>query len=192
MRVWVPGASGLIGSDILVRLAAAGHELVGPGRSIATARRRFPAMRWIEADFHRLTSVEAWLPLVSTVDAVVNCVGAFQRSSRDDLRRIHVAAPLALFAACEQAGVRRVIHISAVGVDAAPTEFAATRGAADARLAASRLDWLILRPGIVLAPGVYGATAMMRGLAGLPWRTPMITPASRVQIVSVDDIAATA
>lgn len=191
MRVLVTGAYGLIGSAILARLAAAGHELVGTGRSVAAARRRFPAVRWIEADFHRLTRVEDWAPLISRVDAVVNCVGAFQHSRRDDLRRIHVAAPIALFAACEQVGVRRVIHVSAVGVDAAATEFAATKAAADARLAASRLDWLILRPGIVLAPGVYGATAMMRGLAGTPWRTPLIAPDSRVQIVAIDDIAAT-
>src|SRR4051794_33355075 len=116
MRVLVTGAYGLIGSAVLARLQAAGHELLGSGRAIVAARRRFPAVRWIEADFHRLTDVDDWLPLVGCVDAVVNCVGAFQNSRRDDLRRIHVAAPAALFAACERAGVRRVIHISAVGV----------------------------------------------------------------------------
>jgi uncharacterized protein YbjT (DUF2867 family) len=192
MRVLVIGAYGLIGSAILAALHRAGHELVGAGRSIASARRRFPYAQWVAADFHRLTTADAWAPLLAGIDAVVNCVGAFQTSARDDLRRIHVAAPLALFAACERAGIRRVIHVSAIGAGRdGPTEFATTKGESDARLAASDLGWLILRPGVVLSPGVYGASAMLRGLAGLPWRTPLIAAESAVQIVSVDDIADT-
>jgi uncharacterized protein YbjT (DUF2867 family) len=192
MRVLVTGAYGLIGSTVLARLHRDGHELVGAGRTIAAARRRFPYAQWIEADFHRLTRAEDWQPLLAGIDAVVNCVGAFQRGARDDLQRIHVEGPLALFAACAAGGPRRVIHVSALGAGPdGPTEFATSKGVADARLAASELDWLILRPGVVLAPGVYGATAMLRGLAGVPWRTPLIAPDTRFQIVSVDDVADT-
>jgi uncharacterized protein YbjT (DUF2867 family) len=192
MRVLVTGAYGLIGSAILAARHHAGHEVVGAGRSIAVARRRFPYAQWVIADFHRLTAAEAWQPLLADIEAVVNCVGAFQTSARDDLQRIHVTAPLALFAACARAGVRRVIHVSALGAGGdGPTEFATTKGESDARLAASGLDWLILRPGVVLSPGVYGASAMLRGLAGLPWRTPLVAAESAVQIVSVDDVAET-
>ena len=192
MRVLVTGAYGLIGSAVLAELHRAGHDLVGAGRSIAAARRRFPYAQWLEADFHRLTTAAAWRDLLGGFDAVVNCVGALQSSPRDDLQRIHVTAPLALFAACEAAGVRRLIHISAVGAGAhGPTEFATTKGESDARLAASPIDWLILRPAVVLAPGLYGASALLRGLAGLPWRTPLIAGESVVQIVSAEDLART-
>ncbi len=193
VRVLVTGAYGLIGSAVLARLHRDGHELIGAGRSIASARRRFPYAQWVVADFHALVTSEQWMPLLAGIDAVVNCVGAFQHSLRDDLQRIHVAAPLAMFAACTQAGVRRVVHVSAIGVNAAgPSEFATTKAEADARLAESGLDALILRPGVVLAAGVYGATAMLRGLAGLPWRTPLIGAESEVQVVSADDVAETA
>ena len=50
---------------------------------------------------------------------------------------------------------------------------------------------MILRPGLVLAPTVYGGTAMLRGLAGLPFVTPVLEPEARVQVVSVDDVATT-
>jgi uncharacterized protein YbjT (DUF2867 family) len=192
MRVLVLGAYGLIGSAVLARLNRDGHVLVGAGRNIAAARRSFPYAQWVAADFHALTTPEAWRPLLEGIDAVVNCVGAFQHSVRDDLRRIHVAAPFALFVACEQTGVRRVIHVSAIGagLDGA-SEFATTKGEADARLAASDLDGLVLRPGVVLAAGVYGASAMLRGLAALPWRTPLIAADSAVQIVAADDVAET-
>lgn len=192
MRVLVTGAYGLIGSAILARLHRDGHDLVGAGRAIAMARRRFRYAQWIEADFHRLDSEEDWQPLLAGIDAVVNCVGAFQTGARDDLQRIHVTGTLALFAACAAGGPRRVIHVSALGVgDDGPTEFATSKAIADAQLAASDLDWLILRPGVVLSSSVYGATAMLRGLAGVPWRTPLIAADSRFQLVSVEDVAET-
>ncbi len=192
MRVLVTGAYGLIGSAILVRLHQHGHELVGSGRNIDTAQRRFPYARWVAADFRDLQTKEAWTEILTGIDAVVNCAGAFQQSMRDDLEAVHVNAPLALFAACEEMGIRRVVQISAMGAgEQGASTFAKTKGYADASLAASTLPWIILRPGVVLAPGVYGASAMLRGLAGLPWRTPLIAGDREVRIVSVEDVADT-
>jgi uncharacterized protein YbjT (DUF2867 family) len=192
MRVLVTGAYGLIGSAVLARLHRDGHELVGTGRKIDTAQRQFPYARWVAADFRDLQSKEAWGKVLVGIDAVVNCAGAFQQSLRDDLAAVHVSAPLALFAACQELGIKRVVQISAMGAGLqGASEFAKTKGQADARLAASGLPWIILRPGVVLAPGVYGASAMLRGLAGLPWRTPLIAGDREVRIVSVEDVADT-
>lgn len=192
MRVLVTGAYGLIGAAIAVRLHQDGHAVTGAGRSVAEAARRYPFVRWVTADFDRLTDSEAWRPLLAGIDAVVNCVGALQSGPRDDLHRVHVAAPLALFAACERFGPRRLVQISAIGADlGGATEFAQGKGEADAALAASSLDWLILRPGLVIAANVYGATAMLRGLAALPWVTPLVDPDCEVQIVAAEDVAAT-
>jgi uncharacterized protein YbjT (DUF2867 family) len=190
MRVLVTGAYGLIGSATLARLNRDGHELIAAGRSIEEARRRLPYARWITADFARLTTVEAWLPLIDGVDAVVNCVGVLQDGPRDDVTAVQVAATCALFDACARAGVRRVIHVSAIGADAdGPSAFSRTKAKADTHLASLDLDWVILRPGLVLAPAAYGGTAMLRGLAGLPWVTP--TLASPVQVVGIDDLVDT-
>src|SRR5262244_3173351 len=113
MRVLVTGAYGLIGSAIV-------------------ARRRFPYARWVEVDFARINSAESWLPLLAGVEAVVNCVGVLQDSPRDDVARVHVDGTVALFDACVRAGIRRVVHVSAIGADAAgPTPFARTKARAD-------------------------------------------------------------
>jgi hypothetical protein len=85
-----------------------------------------------------------------------------------------------------------VIHISAVGAErGAPTKFARSKAVAEEHLSARNLDWVILRPALVIAPSIYGGTAMLRGLAGLPWRVALAAPAARVQIVGVDDLAET-
>jgi uncharacterized protein YbjT (DUF2867 family) len=192
MRVLVTGAYGLIGSACLARLYRDGHELIAAGRTIGEAARRQPFARWIAADFSRLTQPDQWLPLLEGVDAVVNCVGVLEQSTRDDIVRTQVDGTIALFEACERAGVRRVVHVSAIGASAeGKTDFARTKARADAHLTGLDLDWTILRPALVMAPAVYGGTAMLRALAAFPLFVPGISAAKQIQVVSIDDLTET-
>ena len=192
MRVLVTGAYGLIGSACLARLHAAGHDVVGAGRSIGAARQRFPYAEWIEADFLLLQYAEAWQPLLDSVDAVVNCVGVLQDGWRDDVQRIQQGGTVALFDGCLRGGVQRVVHISALGADAAGrSRFSRSKAAAETHLRTLALDWVILRPGLVLGSGVYGGTAMLRGIAAFPFVVPVFHADSRIQVVSLDDLAET-
>jgi uncharacterized protein YbjT (DUF2867 family) len=191
MRVVVAGGYGFIGSHILARLGAEGHEIVGVGRRVAEAARRFPHVHWVGLDFARARA-EDWLPHLAGADAVVNCVGILQDSPGNSLRAAHVDGARALFAACERAGVRRVIHFSAVGVDQdRPTAFSRTKREADEALIASALDWVILRPSVVVGRAAFGGSALLRGLAALPGVVPVIPDAGSLQIVHADDVAAT-
>jgi uncharacterized protein YbjT (DUF2867 family) len=73
--------------------------------------------------------------------------------------------------ACEQKCVRRVIHISAVGAGpGGSTALVRTKAATERELLKHDLDWLILRPGPVIASGVYGGTVAGRR------RCPQVTP----------------
>ena len=119
MRVLVTGAYGLIGTAVFARLKRDGHEVVAAGRNIDEMQRRVPFTRKIDADFNRLSCIEDWAPLLEGIEAVVNCVGALQDGSRDDLKRLQ-AGTTALFAACQQLRIRRVIHVSAIGAGASP------------------------------------------------------------------------
>ena len=100
-------------------------------------------------------------------------------------------APAALFAACEQAGVRRVVQVSAIGVDrGAATAFARTKLAGDEALMARNLDWVILRPSVVVGRQAYGGSALFRGLAALPIM-PRVAGAGPLQVVQLDDLVRT-
>lgn len=190
MKVLVLGASGFIGSGVAAQLRAEGHEVVAGTRSLAAAAQRFPAWRWVSADFGRLQRLEDWLPLLAGVDAVVNCVGALQDGRGESLSVAHEAGPAALFAACERAGVARVVHISAVGADeAAGTRYAVSKSRTEQLLAASRLDWIVLRPSLVVAREVYGGTALMRGLAAFPFVIPAVGSDARFRPVTLADLA---
>jgi uncharacterized protein YbjT (DUF2867 family) len=188
LRILLIGASGLIGSAVAVRLKRDGHELIALGRTGGAAARRLPVDRWIALDLRAATAASDWLPHLTGIDAVVNCAGVLQDSARDATAAVHRDAPSALWVACGTAKVRRVIHFSALGVDrGGVTDFARSKLAGDEALAASSLDWVILRPSVVVGRPAYGGSALFRGLAALPLlpRTPEAGPLDVVQLVDV-------
>jgi uncharacterized protein YbjT (DUF2867 family) len=187
MKVLILGATGLIGSHALRALRAAGCDVVGASRRRPADER---AQDWMEVDFGRMTSESDWLPLLSGVDAVVNCVGIIREARDGDFDRLHRAAPVAVFAACERLGVRRVVQVSALGShpDAA-TGYWRSKGAAEAALLARRLSVTIIRPSLVY--GEDGASSVMfRMLATLPVLMMPMAHGAKVQAIHVDDLAA--
>ena len=188
MRILVVGAYGLIGGYVTARLLADGHEVTGVGREVSKARLRLPKVRWIQADLRRLDA-SSWSPMLDGIDAVVNCAGALQDGPGDDLDAVHARATAALAEACVEAGVRRFVQISAVGVERGETAFERTKRAGDEALKASGVEWVILRPALVLAPAAYGGSGLLRGLAALPGAMPAVDPDAVVQVVSVQDVA---
>jgi len=187
-RFLLLGASGFIGSAVLARLAAQRDEVV------AVARRpgaRLPGVRWVRVDIARATSPDDWRTLLDGVDAVVNCAGVLQDAPGDSTRGVHVDGIEALYRACEQVGVRRVVHLSAIGTDRESlTPFSATKKAGERMLMSRDLDWVVLRPSVVVGRGAFGGSALLRGLAGLPV-LPKVPNAGQLQIVHLDEVAAT-
>jgi uncharacterized protein YbjT (DUF2867 family) len=189
VRVLIVGASGLIGAAVAGRLASQGHTIV-------SVTRRGEQIGLLDANVVRIdvasaTEVSDWLPILRDVDAVVNCAGVLQDSPGDSTAGVHVKGVSALFHACEMGGVRRVVHLSAVGVDhETPTEFSRTKLAGDKVLMERDLDWVILRPSVVIGQAAYGGSALFRGLAALPIQ-PVMAGTGPLQIVHLDDVVDT-
>jgi uncharacterized protein YbjT (DUF2867 family) len=191
VRILVTGAYGFIGSAVVARLIAEGHAVTGVGRRVGAARRRLPRVDWIGLDIARARRAEDWLPHLIGMDAVVNCAGVLQDSPWDSTRALHVEGIGALFAACERAQVRRVIHISAIGIGPhSPTAFARSKFAADEALMGRDLEWVILRPSLVVGRAAYGGSALFRALATLPF-IPVPAEAGELQVVQLGDVAVT-
>jgi uncharacterized protein YbjT (DUF2867 family) len=185
-RVLLLGASGLIGSAVLARFAAAGVEVR------AIARRpgaQLGGVEWRALDLAGLSNAQQWLPHLQGIDAVVNCAGSLQGGAA--LRAVHVEGVRTLYEACEQAGVRRVVHLSAIGVDrGAVSEYSATKRSGEEALTATALEWVILRPSVVVGRAAYGGSALFRGLAALPV-LPEIPDAGPIQAVRLEELVAT-
>jgi uncharacterized protein YbjT (DUF2867 family) len=188
VRILVIGATGFIGSAVCARLAAGGHDIVAVSRSPSPVG--LLRITPVAFDVAKALRSEDWLPLLDGVEAVVNCAGSLQGGFEDSMKAVHATGVAALFAACETKRIRRVIHISAVGIESGRSEFSTTKREGEAALIARDLDWVILRPSVVIGRPAYGGSALLRGLAALPV-LPSLPEAGELQLVHLDDVVET-
>lgn len=184
----VLGGYGLIGAACCRSLLARGFEVTAVGRSRAAAAQGDPRLIWEFRDI-AATAVSDWRQILAGADVVVNASGALQDGARDSLAAIHDRAIGALVAALAGSATR-FVQISAAGVSAtAPTEFMRSKARGDARLIASALDWVILRPTLVISADAYGGTALLRAAAAMPGAFLRVFPQASVQTVWIGDVA---
>lgn len=190
MHILLTGSTGFIGHTLKAALEGAGHSVHGGVSPRNTARQSGQ----IPMDFAHDTSAAAWLPRLQGIDAVVNAVGVLRDTPARPIDAVHRDTPIALFDACVQAGVQRVVQISALGIEGSNTRYAQTKLAAEANLkdlaAQHPLRAAILRPSVVFGKG-GDSSALFMNLARLPvalFPGPVLD--ARVQPVSVHDLAA--
>jgi uncharacterized protein YbjT (DUF2867 family) len=190
MHILITGAEGFIGSALAQALLARGHRLTLAVRDPRRAAERFPGQRVLSADFAIDQSPGTWRSRLEDVDAVVNTVGIFREQGEQTFEAIHVRAPVTLFEACVDAGVRRVVQVSALGAAAdAPTEFLRSKHAADTALAALPLSSTVVRPSLVFAPEGTSARLFLQ-LAALPLVPLPAGGAQCVQPIHREDLVA--
>ncbi len=187
-KVLVLGAYGFIGASVMLSLREAGCQVTGLARNASTARKVLPGFDLILGDLRHLTRKDNWQGLVDGFDFVVNCAGALQDGSEDDLNLVHHRAIAALGQACADQGIA-VVQISATGAEPdASTVFLQTKAAGDAALAKSGAALWVLKPGLVIGQTDYGGTALLRMLAAVPLIQPLAYPNAPVQCVGMNDL----
>ena len=193
-KILLIGGSGFLGSHVARRLAAQGHRLTVPTRHRERARHLLvlPTAEVVETNVHDDARLAE---LVAGQDAVINLVGILHSRYGlpygPDFARAHVALPRRIAAACRAAGVRRVIHVSALNADAnGPSQYLRSKGEGEAalRAAGGALDLTIFRPSVI-----FGADDSFLNLfAGLQRIFPLMplgNTQARFQPVYVEDVA---
>jgi len=185
MKILICGASGFVGRHMARALGEAGHTVVQ-----AVRHPRGPED--IAVDFINDTASETWLPRLRGFDAVINTVGVLRDSKSNPMQKLLAETPVALFAACAEAGVQRIVQVSALGVDSGvKVPYFTTRITAESALHAlpPTVRWLCLRPSVIY--GEDGASAQMfRNLAKLPLQVLPLGGVQTLQPVHIDDICA--
>lgn len=178
MNVLLAGSSGFLGRNIAATLIVAGHQVT-------------PLSRSLGVDFARMQAPRDWMPYLSGMDAVINSVGIIGETGAQRFEPLHTLAPIALFRACQQTGVRRVIQISALGADeSAFSSYHLSKRAADDALRSLDLDWFVLRPSLVYGRGGKSASLFMR-LAKMPLIPVVGDGQQKLQPVHISDVVST-
>ena len=175
-RILVVGGGGFIGRRVVAALAEAGEAAAAPSRDVFDIAQG---------------ATSALAEQLSGIEVVINCAGQGRDARVDNLRAAHVDGPTQLAAACKLAGVRRLVHVSALGAAPDdPSRLLASKGEGEAALGqVEGLEICLVRPSLALGAG--GAVGdFFAALAALPL-PPRLGPGSwRVQPLHVDELAA--
>ncbi len=187
MNVLVLGGSGFVGRHVCEKLAAAGHSITVPTRRLAASKHLLPLPRLtlVQADVHGEGVLSR---LVAGHDAVVNLVAVLHGDAAR-FGHAHVALPQKIASACKATGVRRIVHISALGAALdAPSMYQRSKAQGEAVLSSSGLDVTMLRPSVV-----FGAEDkflnLFASLQSVAPFMPLAGGATRFAPVWVEDVA---
>jgi len=197
--VLVVGGSGFVGRHLVAALAARGCNVTVPARRRERAKHLvlLPTVEVVEADVNHPGVLARLIP---GHDTVINLAGVLhsRRGRRDergpndygpDFARAHVELAQAVVSACRTAGVKRRLHMSALGADPqAPSEYLRSKGIGErAALAAEDLAVTVFRPSVIFGP----EDSFLNVFATLARFLPVIVlacPQARFQPVYVGDV----
>jgi len=196
VNVCVLGGSGFVGTELVTRLVQAGHWVRVPTRNLGRAER----LRVLDTAELRLANVHeprVLSPLFRDCDVVINLVGILNARGAASFEAVHTLLAAKVMAAARAAGVRRVLHMSALGAgERAPSRYLRSKGAAEAQLRAAHPESAHPHPAVtIFRPSViFGArdslTNRFAGLLrlGAGW-LPLVRAGARFAPISVLDVA---
>ncbi len=187
------GGTGFVGRSVCDKLVE--HFGGGSARIVVPSRRPqrakhlqlLPTVTVRPADVHDESTL---VQLLRGCDAVVNLV-AVLHGSEAEMNRVHVELPLKLSRACAAAGVRRLVHVSALGVDPGrplPSRYLRSKAAGEKVLVESGLDVTVLRPSVIFGEHDRFINLFASLCARFPFM-PLAGAEARFQPVWVQDVA---
>jgi NADH dehydrogenase len=196
-NILVIGGTGFLGAAIVRELArravSANFCFTLPTRRRERAKHLLvlPTVRLVDADVHDPATLAR---LMAGQDAVISLVGVLKGGEGEPygkgFARAHVELPKKIAAAAKAAGVRRVLHVSALkaAVDA-PSGYLRSKAAGEAVLRDAGLDLTLFRPSVIFGPGDAFLTLFARMAMIAPF-FPLAGADARFQPVWLEDVVA--
>lgn len=218
-RICILGGSGFVGTHLVSQLAARGLQVrvLSHRREMSKELILLPTVEVVEADVH---DQQELIRHFRGMDAVINLVGILHESNvsridlpsarRGDFQRAHIELPRKIIHACGEAGVHRLLHMSALGAHPnSRSAYQRSKGIAEAlvREASQQhvehenwylngpkmihgygLNVTLFRPSVIFGRGDSFLTMFARMLKVFPV-LPLADAGARFAPVHVDDVA---
>jgi len=190
LRICVLGGTGFVGTELVSRLAAAGHWVRVPTRKLSRGMHLnvLPTVELITANVHEPRVLGE---LLAGTDVAINLVGILNQGRGARFAQVHVELVARLIEEARNARVRRLLHMSSLGADeAAPSEYLRSKGRAETLVrAAQGLESTILRPSVIFGPGDSLTNRFAQLLRLGHGVIPLARASARFAPVAVEDVA---
>ncbi|WP_231970637.1 NAD(P)H-binding protein [Polynucleobacter necessarius] len=150
------GGNGFVGRILAGQLQADGYSVLLPTRYLASARelRMLPKVHLEDADVHEFDSLQELCSRIKPTGAVINLVGVLHDKPVQPYGKVfeaaHVELPKNIITAMQLHGLKRYLHMSALGADSnGPSMYQRSKGDGEAAVKASNLNWTIFRPSVI-------------------------------------------
>lgn len=176
----VTGGTGFLGGHLLRHARAQGYDIRALTRGWKPPE---DEIAWVDGALDR---PETLVKLCAGADAVIHVAGAINASSRAGFEAVNVGGSANMIDAARRAGVRRFVHISSLAArEPDLSAYGWSKAKSERLVAASGLDWTIVRPPAIYGPGDKETFELFkmarRGLVALP-------PRGRLSVIHVDDL----
>ena len=192
--VTIYGGSGFVGRYIARRMAKQGWRVRVAVRKPNEALfvRPFGDVGQVEPVLCNVRDDASVQAAMHGASAVVNCVGTFDAGGKNNFEAVHVESATRIARIASEMGVKRMVHISALGADeTSNSAYQATKARGEAAVLAHMPGAMILRPSVIFGTedGMFNRFAT---LSMLTWVLPIVGGSTLFQPVHVDDVAAAA
>ena len=189
------GGNGFVGRVIAAQLQLAGYSVLIPTSHLGAARelRMLPKVHVEEADIHEFDQLQGLCERIKPNGAVINLVGVLHDKPAKPYGKVfkaaHVELPKNIMTAMQLHGLKRYLHMSALGADSqGPSMYQRSKGDGEAAVKASSLDWTIFRPSVIFGNQDQFINLFSK-LTKLFPAMPLANYQAKFQPVSVDDVA---
>ncbi|MGX0875522.1 uncharacterized protein YbjT (DUF2867 family) [Roseovarius sp. MBR-154] len=189
--VTIYGGSGFVGRYIARRMAQAGWRVRVAVRRPNEAMHVKPYgnVGQVEPVFCNIRDDDSVRAVMHGTDAVVNCVGTFDRKGRNNFQAVQAEGATRIARLAAEEGVSHLVHLSAIGADAqSDSEYAQSKAAGEAGILAHFPQAVILRPSVVFGPEdqFFNRFAGMTRFGPV---LPVVGGDTKFQPVYADDVA---
>lgn len=189
--VTIFGGSGFVGRYIARRMAKEGWRVRVAVRrpNEALFVKPYGAVGQVEPVLCNIRDDASVRAALAGADAAVNCVGTFDRGGKNSFEAVQAQGAGRIARLAAEAGVGRLVHISAIGADAdGPSLYAKSKAAGEAAVLAAFPGAVILRPSVIFGneDGFFNRFAAMSRMGPI---LPVVGGATKFQPVFVDDVA---
>jgi len=177
----VTGGTGFVGQHLLRVALGQGYDLRALTRGWKPPE---DEIAWVDGALDRPDSL---VKLCTGADAVIHIAGLINAPDRAGFEAVNVGGTANMIDAARKAGVRRFVHISSLAArEPDLSAYGWSKMRSERLVAASGLDWTIVRPPAVYGPGDRETFELFklarRGLVPLP-------PRGRFSVIHVEDLA---